>query len=475
MKKHFLALFLALVGLNVGAAIPVLTFTTTTNVFGLLGDSYFKDGDPTAPIVAPYTSAYFYEIWVSQTPSNYSLYENDSRAGENPDGFLTNHINLYTFAMQGYRSNAFDHFLFIKSTDNGGVINSNTYLVSWSNMCQAPRKMSDGSSLTLGTISGWASTASYNIYGLSDFPNFGGTGDPLLTTHGIQSAGATNATTLYGAGSFDILGGVYTSATNDYALYGGYHFWVTNGSKAGHPYRGGPLLAAIHLHQQMFDTNIASSVVSWTDGSVTSTNHCVITSSSKVGSVLTFTRKDNRTTWAWDAPNIALNITNDVTDAFLMEPAAANYIFYGLKVSGLTSGHIYQLVIGGLTIGTFTSTELATGPNGNGLNLFTNQSTPQWLQAVETLGRIREYEGCNRTNLVIRPAGDGVGLVWWQSSVSGAIATARGDTLLANTAAFTDRLQTNMVSVHTQVQPTNLVWQLTDVGSTPYNPMPFRR
>src|SRR6185503_18726072 len=99
---------------------------------------------------------------------------------------------------------------------------------------------------------------------------------------------------------------------------------VTNGGlsagwqKNGHPGGGAELaMTFAFLKGITTDTNISTAVVDWNSTTPVSTNHCVISSISRNGNVLTFNRLDDRLPFAWDV-NPLLGITNDCMQAFVL-------------------------------------------------------------------------------------------------------------------------------------------------------------
>jgi hypothetical protein len=476
MKNKIIWLLLAfylLIGVRLATATPLLSLTTKTNYFLIVGDSYFVDdtGGTQPPSVGYKTPDLLHGFLQSQHPTNQIRLWNLSRSGGNYGDYAIM-LAQGGLPFSGYRSNLDDHFVFIKATENGGN-NSNQVFLNYSNYCLAPALMTNGT--TFGAVGGYAATATWKIYGMSDFPSLGASGNPLLSTHGIQSSGATNATLRYGAGAVDILFPSWTAATNDNVQRQGTNFWVTTGSKAGHIWSGGHWVGFIHAAQQMvydpatglYDTNISSAVIDFNAGSVYSTSHCSVFNVVRIGNTLTFTRLDDRTTFAWDVRNPTTGITNDESSGYtLIDPSLRNAFNYGLQVQNLPSGN-YILIIGGQTVGTFSDVQLSTGDIGNGLNLFTNQNTPQWAQAVDGLRRIRVWEYVDPVTLIPGSAGDNQGAVSYGSTAFGRWqAGDRGDALIASMTAKGDQSTTNFASIQTQFTPTNLVWQLQYLGQT---------
>jgi hypothetical protein len=428
---------------------------TQSNVnLTLVGDSYFTDPSGTSPEVAPYTPDYVALYFATRYPTNFIRYLNASRSGGTDINTLTNLLHPYVLPFMGYRSNSYQQIVIIKATENGYVSSNFTYL-SFSNFFLAPAIMSAGDS-NLVSVTGWAATHPYQFIAMSDFP--GEANDGRITTRGAESAAAMNAGTNLGLTAVEVYKQVFGSWTNDYITTGGTNVMWASGGKADHPGAGGHLNGTLAVIKGLTtNTIISDSMVDWNTAAVVSTNNCTVSSISKSANSITFTRHDNFIRFAWDVPNATTGITNDCRNAFNLNPADGTNFLFGMGVTNLPAGN-YSVMVGGVLIGNISSAALA-----GDWNMFTNYLHPEWLQAVEALGLVRDLEYVNRITLIQGSAGDNSGFVSW-GSVANTFWNSghdHGDLLIAAMTLKNDQINTNYVAIHNQVQPTNLVYTIT--------------
>lgn len=441
---------------------------TKSNVdFTTVGDSYFYDPSATTPNVGGGWNDLTANMLMTRYVTNYWRYYNASRSGGTDIDVQTNRLYPSVFPFNGYRTNNDQRIIVIKATQNGYVSSNATYL-SFSNFSLAPATMflGDGSAVSPAGI---AQTMTYQFWFMSDMPSEANDGNIL--TRGALSEAATNAGIRLATGELDIYYHVYSSWTNDYQQNGGTNvMWaLLNTGKIDHPGKGGHLNAALATYKQWHsDTVISDETIDYSTGLSVSTNHCTVSGIMVSGNNISWTRHDDYIRFAWDVPNTTTGITNDCRNAFNLNPSDGTNFIFNFAVTNLPANHTYNVLVGGINIGTKTSAQLAQG-----VNMFTNYLHPEWLQAVEVLGLERDMSYVDRITLIQGSAGDGKGFVSYGSfAATKWQAGDRGDTLIANMTASGDQLKTYTDAIHIQVQPTNLVYSLEDTSS--FMPAPFR-
>lgn len=173
----------------------------------------------------------------------------------------------------------------------------------------------------------------------------------------------------------------------------------------GHPFPAGHAMMAFTWLMSLTNfntvTNVNACTLDFNDGSIVSTNHCVVLSPSKDGKSLSFTWHADRHSMAFDVPGIEDDITNDCRDVFRIHPAFTNLFYETVQVLNVPDG-AYNWMFDGKFVRTVTGAELR-----NGINLFLEYNTQLWKQKMEVLGRIREQNGTDRNGAVEHSAGDG--------------------------------------------------------------------
>jgi len=444
--KRLLTILLLLLSLGVQAF--ELNVTTLTNNVGIEGDSYFNFpfGNP-APSTGDMFPDYLATYLQTRYPDHYWRCATFGRSGGTDQDTLTNVLHPFILPWMGYRSNDNQTLLFMKGTENGFVSFATT-LNAFSNFFLAPATMSSGNA-TLGSITGWAATHSYDKYGLGDFP--AQQADGRIATRGAESDAATNAGIVFGSGGIDIYHHVKVAFSNDFENTGGANVWTSDPDHPGPVGHMGALLAVVK--QITTSTVISDAMLDWNTTGIVYTNGCTVTGISKNGNTLTWTRHDDHIRFAWDEPNAATGITNDCNYWFTLNPADATYFNFGMGISNLPAGN-WLITCGGINIGIVSSTVLS-----GDWNMFTNYLHPEWLQAVEALGLNRDFNGANRVSLI--PVNGVNWQAWGSFANSKWQAGDRGDQLIADLTANSDALTNLLNSIHSQVQPTNLVYTAT--------------
>jgi hypothetical protein len=389
----------------------------------LLGDSFFTDD--TAPItghrIPDYLESYFDLTQVGRGIHVFDV----SRSGGTMANAKTNGVHPYALPLWGFGFNNYQHIGMLLSTDNGGLSSNQMYLAH-ADIYQSPTNMSNGDD-TLATQSGWASSNRVQWVGLGYPPSESSTGDPV--NEAGRNNGGTNAGWTLGALGVDLWNTLAPSWTNDFNANGGTNVQWFPSPKAGHFASGGALSVTFAILRGIpslaSDTNISTCTVDWNSSSPVATNHCVVSTISKSGNILTFTRHDDRLPFAWDVADGT--ITNDASGAFALNPSDADFFKFTLQITNLPAGN-YSVLIDGVPVATLTNTALATG-----WNMFTNTVGPYWAQRKEVLGRIRDKEYVDRVTLVPGSAGDQLGMVSYGSNAStqwGSPNNKRGDVLI---------------------------------------------
>ena len=410
------------------------------------GDSYDYDDDSAGSnnIVGFQSEAYFYSYLVLNNPASNIQFYNFSRSG----GLLNDEIlNAASkgIVVWGYQWNRNQHLGFGIGTENGSL-NSNQMYLAMSNLFQAPVVITNGSIMT--NQPGWCSSNLVQWIGVGDTPldaNDGG-----VSTHMVQNDGATNCGLTLGVRGIDLWHTNLNSWTNDWISQGGTNVgWIFK--PAAHLGKGGQLNRALTLIKGITTNfDVSTCTLDWNSASPSATNHCVVSSISKSGSVLTFNRLDDRLPMAWDVPDGT--ITNDCRNAFNLIASDGNLFRFTLQITNAPTGN-YTIQIDGVTVATLTDSQLS-----NGWNMFTNYVGPYWNQRKEVLGRIRDLEYVNRVTLKPGSAGDGQGLVSLMSNIAGQWnAGLRGDALISDTTLSNKvaQVQTNFTAIHAAAQPTN--------------------
>jgi hypothetical protein len=355
------------------------------------GDS-FQQSDAAAGMVTGYRYPDYLESYfaLNYPGANIHFY-NFSRAGQNMGGMETNELEV-ALPLWAYQFNQYQHVGFIQPTDNGSLTSNQMFLVM-SNMFQFPKILFDAV-LTGITQTGWGSTNTFQWVTIGDPPGAAADGGAVGTQSVMaRNAGSTNAGFLLGWRGIDAYNVMSNSWVTDYNANGGTNVQMVFPSGVEHWLAAGGLSWALHstLPGITTDTNIALCTVDW-NGSIVSTNHCVVSSAGQSANRLTFTRHDDRLPMAFDVPDGT--ITNDARPCFALNPSDANFFHFDLKLTNLPAGN-YLVEIDGQNVATLSDTVLAAG-----WNMFTNYAGPYWAQRKEVLGRIRDKNHCDRVSLV---------------------------------------------------------------------------
>jgi hypothetical protein len=426
MKTAFTILFLLLAA---GRGFAADLVVSNNAIICIFGDSYMiDDQSPMTGYRFPdYVESYFQLNYPGAGIHCYQV----SRSGGNMDDVLTNRLQRIALPLWAFGFNNYQHIGIPQATENGNLSSNQMYL-SMSNIFRAPALMSDGDA-ALNTHTGWTTTNTIQWIGFGDIATESSDGDPVNT--GARNNAGTNAGWTLGIRGVDTWNRLVGPWTADYAANGGTNvgwFSVASG-KSGHPGSGGGLSWTLaFLKGITTDTNVSNCTVDW-GGTLVSTNHCVVSSVTRSGNTLTFTRHDDRLPMAWDVPDGT--ITNDARGAFNLIPADANFFQFTVQITNLPAG-TYSVLIDGISVAALSDAALAAG-----WNMFTNTVGPYWNQRKEVLGRIRDKEYVNRVTLLPGAAGDGQGMVAYGSNAQTQWAlNKRGDTMI-------DSVSNNVVNV----------------------------
>ncbi len=446
--KRILPLFILLCG-GPGTRAADLVISNNAIICWFSDSTSVDDDSALAGNITGYRAeAYLHSYLALNYPDKNISFYNFSRSG----GLMNDEINAAAaegLTVWGYQFNLNQHLGIAHATENGSL-NSNQMYLAMSNLFQAPFTMTNGVAMT--NEPGWASTNFVQWVGMGALPqeNANGDGGTVIARNG----GGTNAGWTLGVRGVDIWGQLSHSWTNDFIATGGANVGWFAAPKAGHPGSGGQLSWALAILKGITtDTNLSTCTVDWS-AAVIATNHCVLSSSSRSGNTLTFTRHDDRLPMAWDLPDGA--ITNDCSGAFRLFPGDMDLFRFTLQITNLPAGN-YAVKIDGVTVAVLPSAALA-----NGWNMFTNTVGPYWNQRKEVLGRIRDLEYVNRVTLVPGSAGDGVGIVSLDSNAGARWAAGdHGDALINSVAFKVTQVQTNFTAIHDAAQPTNHTFSIS--------------
>jgi len=407
------ALFVFLFGLTVKSRAADLVISNNAMIC-LFGDSLMVDSQ--APSVGFRFPDYLESYLQLNYPTSHIHIFNLGRSGGTMDDRLTNNIQRNGLALWGYQFNNYQHIGISHASVNGASDSNHMYLVQ-SNIFLAPALMSDGD-MNLVRHTGWAATHPVQWIGLGNIP---GLPDGSPGIRDLNNAG-TNAGWTLGIRGVDWWYSLVAGVTNDQSgLEAG---WQKN----GHPGGGMELaMTFAFLEQITTDTNISTATVDWNSATPVSTNHCVISSVSRNGNVLTFNRLDDRLPFAWDI-NPLMGITNDCMQAFAMYPSWGDMFKFTIRVANIPPGQ-YAVLIDGQIVGVVPDTVLSSA---NGWNMFTNITGPYWAQRTEVLGRIRDKEHVDRYTRLPGSASDAMGMISYGSfaSVYWSTNSNRGDALI---------------------------------------------
>jgi len=332
----------------------------------------------------------------------------------------------------------------IMADDNGGYT-SNQVRMQLTNTFAAPGLFYNGALYT--NEGGWAAAHSVTWIGIGAIPHDSVGGDGGESDRNGAMVRMCSDFSLLGIDLWNPMwnGGWSADQINSTQLLGFY--------TGSHPFASGSLTMAILIAQALAgaDTNVSLATVDWNAATVVSTNHCVISSVSRTGGTLTFTRHDDRLPMGWDVPDGT--ITNDCRNAFVAMPALANAFWFSLAITNLPVG-IYDVSIDGVKVATLRETDLANW------NMFNHTVGPYWAQRVEVVGRIRDKNGTDRVTLLDHNAGvggtSGRDLVNYGSDAQGSwdLGT-RGDALTAALASDLTALDGYDKLIHDAAQPTD--------------------
>jgi hypothetical protein len=452
MKRILPTIFIILSLLNTGYSTD-LTITKDATILGF-GDSCVGDSSGDIPstgfMATDYIGSYFVLKYPQFRITPMTLY----RSGANNDDMWTNRLEKLGLALWGYQQNDNQNIGYLQASD-GGDQDSNTIFNTYSNMLLAPGIFNNGAINT--NEGGWCTNHTLQLFGWGGFPEYG-SANGAFVKQGQRNNAVVNAGNLYGFKGLDSFNLMSNKYAIDYVSGLNQFQYITNGAKTGHLEAAGQVYWAILGVVQMdSDTNIADFSIDWS-GTIVTTNHCVASSVTQSGGQLNFTMRYDRLPMAWDK-----TATYDCTGIFSLVPELADYQKFVVKIPNIPAGN-YNVLAGGITIATLSSTVLA-----NGWNMFTNTVGPIWQQRTNVLAKCRILDGADPETHV--GVGNGPGSHGYGSTASGQWAAgARGDALISGVASTVDAMQTDVTALHNAAQPQDFMFSIVPV----FQPAPFR-
>ncbi len=239
---------------------------------------------------------------------------------------------------------------------------------------------------------------------------------------------------------------VYTNPANWSAI----QFPGTQGTPQTHPGKSGHLLIAYTVIKQLeWGADVSGAEIDAGTMTVTATSDCTITNlSGSAQEGISFTRLDARLPWAIDEEGRAA--------ATAMLPELAHWQQYTLKVTGLVAGN-HSVTANGVELATLDAATLAAGWNMADLTV-----GPVWQSGQETLGRLRDLAGVNRSTLLKKSPNDG--MVRYVGN-AGAYYKAgqRGLILAASLVPALERLDVLTAAVRAAATPVPLNFTITPI------------
>lgn len=343
----------------------------------------------------------------------------------------------------------------IMADDDGGYT-SNQVQMNLTNTLVSPTSFFNGLAYT--NEGGWCATQNITWIGIGAVPHESADGD---SGEIARNNAVTNMFMLLGRPYVDMWNPLWTGGWSNDINSGASLLGFYSG---GHPYASGSLTMGITIAQKLADkdTNVSLATVDFSTGRVVATNHCVITSISKSGSSISFTRHDDRLPMAFDVSDGT--ITNDCRDAFIAMPELSNAFWFTIAVTNLPAGN-YSVNIDGAPVTTLSSSALAAG-----WNMFTdwNSNSPYWKQRVEVLALVRLKNGADPVTLYDHSASeagpDGLDLVnydsysqlFWDEGY-------RGDALAVALQFISTNLDALDALIRNAAQPTNHVFTIMPI------------
>jgi len=432
--KRLLSIFILLGWVAVAHA----ELTVSNNaVFNRFASSYF-----TSHRAGDYLDSAKYLYW----PNQHIHCNEDSRGGDSLQGANEDRIPRKGLAQWATGSQFWGE---IWADDNGGYT-ALQVSQNLTNTFRAPTNTFDGTTYT--NVGGWAATNSINWIGLGAIPytnqfNLGNSEE-------LRNNAATNIASQIAYRGVDIFHPLIASGWSN-SVYNGnpLRFGVPDLTHPGPP---GNLDMAIVAAQAEMDTNVNTCVINYSGGSVSVTQHCVVSSAALTGNTFSFSWKADRHSMAWDVPGTALSdsnvVTNDATEALLITNAS----YEVLTFTNLPNGN-FTLSEDGATIwsGTISSGRLD-------INLFNITTGANWNQRVEVLRLIRARRYCDEITLVDGSAGDGQGEQAYDANATTQWnAGKRGDALITALAAQISNLNSKDTNIWAAATPTNNAFALT--------------
>jgi hypothetical protein len=418
-------------------------FIPTNEIDGTFDASSYDTGAATG-IHGDYFATYWYCMYPQYTNHIYSW--SRSGSGWNGDYQLQEEkwcLPLWnSFPVPGYN--------WIEANDNESLDSNATYTAGQL-ICAGPPLFYNGTALT---NEGVATTGITHIP-LGRLPHDAPDGD--------SGAIAGNA------------GSMGLAAARGVALIDLWHRMWTNGMSAdvvgarilgfapgSHPFPPGALAMATHILLGLnVETNVGSITFNWS-AATASTNHCVASSISVAGNVLTATVRFDRMPMAWDVPDGT--ITNDATGAFVAMPSICNAFNWIIQATNLPAGN-YEIDVDGHRADSCTSAQLAAGRNWATNYVLTN---PLWKQRVAVLNAKRDQRGENHITLDITQNDSAPGNTFNYQSHSSLYYDEdefRGTNYLTNMVASVADLNVFDVAIHQAAVQTNHTFSI--ILSTP--------
>lgn len=351
----------------------------------------------------------------------------------------------------------------IWADDNGGY-DTNGVVANITNTFRAPTNFFNGTAYT--NEGGWAATngIKWIAFGAIPYTNQFNLGN----SEEVRNNAATNAAGVFAFLGVDIFHPldlifsndcmVGTPAGTNQLLFG----TSPNAGDLTHPGIGGDLDMAITAGKAIMDTNVNTAIINYGGSSISITSHCVLSSVAFTSTGVSFNRRADRHSMAWDHAGDILSdgaiITNDATAAFRVTAAFSNAFFEAVTFTNVPSGNFNF----------FEGSQIVwSGACTNGridINLFNIMQGQEWNQRVEVLRLVRGRRYCNETNLVDGSASDGQGEVAYDAAATTQWnANKRGDALITAMASPIANLNTKDAAIWAADTPTNQAFSLQQI------------
>lgn len=348
------------------------TATTWSDSFGRAGYGQRQNF-----FIGSYLINYFPQYFVS--------YRDHSRSGAGNSEMLTSRMPKYGIADAGANRGVTNALNFFYVSGNGGL-GSNSMYGLFKEILQFPTN-SYTTNTALGLTNDWPQANAASIYSsivIGDVIYTSLSTDSRNYSYGARSAAIEDGVPF--VDTWSNLVDVVTDNSDDSST-----LW--NAPAFDHPNNTLYLIWALTTLQSLgVDTNTFTAIIDANAMTVSSTNHCTVSSLSGSSTSFTFTFHADRMAPGFYVPNGI--VTNDCRPAFELMPQLGNAFCEIWRITNLPAGN-YSITWGGHTV-IATSTQLAAG-----YNWFTNYSNPLWDQKTEVL-----YGMCDMLDVLRSTASD---------------------------------------------------------------------